>query len=61
MKLHLAFAVVFLASACGLGYQLVAGTTSSYLLGDSVTQFSFTIGLYLFALGIGSVPDEVHR
>lgn len=54
MKLHLAFAVVFLASACGLGYQLVAGTTSSYLLGDSVTQFSLTIGLYLFALGIGA-------
>lgn len=54
MKLHFAFAVVFLASACGLGYQLVAGTTSSYLLGDSVTQFSLTIGLYLFALGIGA-------
>ena len=54
MSLHLAFAVVFLASACGLGYQLVAGTTSSYLLGDSVTQFSLTIGLYLFALGIGA-------
>lgn len=52
--LHFAFAVVFLASACGLGYQLVAGTTSSYLLGDSVTQFSLTIGLYLFALGIGA-------
>lgn len=48
------FAVVFLISACGLGYQLVAGTASSYLLGDSVTQFSLTIGLYLFALGIGS-------
>lgn len=54
MKHHLPFVVVFLVSACGLGYQLVAGTTSSYLLGDSVTQFSFTIGLYLFALGIGS-------
>ncbi|QDV06719.1 Spermidine synthase [Planctomycetes bacterium Poly30] len=54
LGLNLAFAVVFLVSACGLGYQLVAGTTSSYLLGDSVTQFSFTIGLYLFALGIGS-------
>lgn len=54
MKLPFAFAVVFLASACGLGYQLVAGTTSSYLLGDSVTQFSLTIGLYLFALGIGA-------
>lgn len=54
MKLHLAFLVVFLVSACGLGYQLVCGTASSYLLGDSVTQFSLTIGLYLFALGIGA-------
>ena len=54
MQLRLAFVVVFLISACGLGYQLVAGTVSSYLLGDSVTQFSITIGLYLFALGIGS-------
>jgi len=49
-----AFLVVFLISACGLGYQLIAGSVSSYLLGDSVTQFSLTIGLYLFALGIGS-------
>lgn len=52
--LRLAFLAVFLISACGLGYQLVAGTVSSYLLGDSVTQFSITIGLYLSALGIGS-------
>jgi spermidine synthase len=54
MRLHYAFVVVFLISACGLGYQLIAGSLSSYLLGDSVTQFSLTIGLYLFALGIGS-------
>lgn len=54
MRLRLAFVTVFLISACGLGYQLIAGSVSSYLLGDSVTQFSLTIGLYLFALGIGS-------
>jgi len=54
MRLRLTFVVVFLTSACGLGYQLIAGSVSSYLLGDSVTQFSLTIGLYLFALGIGS-------
>ena len=52
--LRLAFLAVFLISACGLGYQLVAGSVSSYLLGDSVTQFSITIGLYLSALGLGS-------
>ncbi len=54
MKLRLAFLTVFVISACGLGYQLIAGSVSSYLLGDSVTQFSLTIGIYLFALGIGS-------
>lgn len=54
MSLRGAFLVVFLISACGLGYQLIAGSVSSYLLGDSVTQFSLTIGLYLSALGLGS-------
>jgi spermidine synthase len=44
----------FLIAACGLIYELVAGTVSSYLLGDSVSQFSRTIGVYLFAMGIGS-------
>lgn len=44
----------FLVASCGLIYELVAGTVSSYLLGDSVTQFSRTIGVYLFALGLGS-------
>jgi spermidine synthase len=32
----------------------VAGTLASYLLGDSVTQFSTVIGVYLSALGLGS-------
>lgn len=44
----------FLVASCGLIYELVAGTVSSYLLGDSVTQFSRTIGVYLFAMGLGS-------
>jgi spermidine synthase len=45
---------VLLIAACGLIYELVAGALASYLLGDSVTQFSTVIGTYLFALGIGS-------
>lgn len=45
---------VFLIAACGLAYQLAAGSLASYLLGDSVLQFSTVIGSYLFALGIGS-------
>jgi spermidine synthase len=45
---------VFVVAACGLVYELVAGALASYLLGDSVLQFSTIIGTYLFAMGIGS-------
>ena len=48
------FVSVALIAACGLIYELVAGTLASYLLGDSVFQFSTVIGSYLFAMGVGS-------
>ena len=35
---------VFVAAACGLGYELEAGDMASYLLGDSVLQVSTAIG-----------------
>src|SRR5258706_12833020 len=50
----LLFLSVALIAACGLIYELVAGTLASYLLGDSVFQFSTVIGSYLFAMGVGS-------
>jgi spermidine synthase len=50
----LLFLSVFVVATCGLIYELVAGTLASYLLGDSVTQFSTIIGTYLFAMGVGS-------
>jgi spermidine synthase len=45
---------VFIVASCGLAYELIAGALASYLLGDSVMQFSTVIGVYLFAMGIGS-------
>lgn len=45
---------VFVVAACGLVYELAAGTLASYLLGDSILQFSTVIGTYLFAMGLGS-------
>ena len=45
---------VFVVATCGLVYELLAGTLGSYLLGDSVTQFSLVIGLYLSAMGVGA-------
>ena len=50
----LLLASVFTIATCGLVYELTAGTLASYLLGDSVTQFSTVIGVYLFAMGVGS-------
>ncbi len=48
------FLSVLLIAACGLIYELIAGTLASYLLGDSILQFSTVIGTYLFAMGVGS-------
>lgn len=50
----LLFINVLIVATCGLIYELLAGTLASYVLGDSVTQFSLIIGIYLFAMGVGS-------
>ena len=44
----------FIISVCGLIYELLAGTISSYLLGDTVYQFSIIIGLFMASMGVGS-------
>jgi spermidine synthase len=54
MKRPLLFFTVLVIATCGLVYELITSTLASYLLGDSVTQFSTVIGVYLFALGIGA-------
>ncbi len=58
----LIFISILLISACGLVYELIAGAVASYLVGDSVFQFSTVIGCYLFAMGIGSFLSRfIHR
>ena len=47
-------ASVFVIAACGLVYELIAAAASTYLLGDSITQFSVVIGVYLASMGVGS-------
>ena len=47
-------ASVFVVASCGLAYELIAGALASYVLGDSILQFSTVIGTYLFAMGAGS-------
>ncbi|MCU1290340.1 MAG: Spermidine synthase [Acidobacteria bacterium] len=53
-RIPLLFLNVIIIATCGLIYELLAGTLASYVLGDSVTQFSLIIGIYLFAMGVGS-------
>jgi spermidine synthase len=50
----LVYVTVLVIATCGLVYELVAGTLASYVLGDSVTQFSTVIGVYLSAMGLGA-------
>ncbi len=50
----LLFATVLVIATAGIVYELVAGAVASYVLGDSITQFSLVIGVYLSALGVGA-------
>lgn len=52
---------VFVVAACGLIYELLVGSLSTYLLGNSVTQFSIVIGLFLSAMGLGSFLSRYVR
>ncbi len=54
MRSPLVYLTVLVIATCGLVYELVAGTLASYVLGDSVTQFSTVIGVYLSAMGLGA-------
>jgi spermidine synthase len=49
---------VFLVAACGLIYELLIATISSYLLGSSVTQFSLCIGTFIGSMGLGSYVSQ---
>lgn len=54
---------VFVVASCGIAYELISAALASYLLGDSVLQFSSIIGCYLFAMGCGAwlsryVPEQ---
>lgn len=52
---------VLIVAMCGIVYELIIGTVSSYLLGNSVYQFSLTIGFFMFAMGVGSYASRFLR
>lgn len=52
---------ISIVALCGIVYELIIGTVSSYLLGNSVYQFSLTIGFFMFAMGVGSYFSKFIR
>ena len=46
---------VFVVGFCTIVYELLIGSISSYFIGDSIKQFSITIGLTMTAMGIGTL------
>ena len=52
-------ASILIVALCGIAYELIIGTISSYLLGNSVYQFSLTIGFFMFAMGVGSYLSKL--
>src|SRR5690606_2324608 len=56
----LVVSVFFIANA-GLAYELVAGSMATYLVGQSITRFSFATGWFLAAMGLGSYLSRYTR
>lgn len=52
---------IFIAGLCSIIYELLISTTSSYFLGDSIRQFSLTIGFYMAAMGVGSFLTRLFK
>lgn len=48
-------AIASIIAIGGLIYELILGTASSYLFGDSIVSFSLGIGFSLFGMGLGSL------
>jgi spermidine synthase len=49
------FVTIFVVGLCTIVYELLIGSVSSYFLGDSIKQFSITIGLSMAAMGVGTL------
>lgn len=51
---RLLLVTTLLISICSIIYELMISSVSTYLHGDSIRQYSITIGLYMSAMGLGS-------
>ncbi len=57
-QLSVVCVAILIIALCGIVYELLIATISSYLIGNSVYQFSVTVGLFMAAMGIGSYLSQ---
>lgn len=57
-KYKLLMLTTLIISGCSICYELIISALSSFLKGDSVLQYSITIGLYMSAMGLGSYVSK---
>lgn len=60
-KYKLLMITTLIISGCSICYELIISALSSFLKGDSVLQYSITIGLYMFAMGMGSYLSKFFK
>ena len=51
-------ASVLIVAVGGIAYELIIAAVGSYLIGNGVMQFSITIGLFMLAMGVGSLASQ---
>lgn len=57
-KTSLLLAQIFVVSVCSLTYELLMGTVSTNITGNSILAFSLAIGLFLAGLGLGAFASK---
>ena len=57
-QITILMASVLVVAVSGIAYELIIAAVSSYLIGNGVLQFSLTIGLFMLAMGIGSLLSQ---
>ena len=58
MRISIPFSLVvttIILAFCSIVYELILAQSLTLIFGSSVMQYSLTIGIYLFALGIGAI------
>lgn len=52
------YAITFIVAFCSIVYELALGQALSLFLGNTILRFSVTIGIYMFAMGVGAMIAE---